>query len=170
MTGMLFLAIHPAHTHMPKHAAGILLYRHSNGAPEVMLVHPGGPYYANRDNGVWSIPKGLFEADEAPLDAAKREFREEIGAPVPAASFLQLQAIRQKGGKIVHAWAAEGDLDVSKVDSNTFPMEYPYKSGKWIQVPEIDRAAWFRMEEASEKILPAQRPLLEELAALIARK
>lgn len=152
---------------MPVHSAGILLYRFNNGIPEVLLVHPGGPYHAHKDAGAWSIPKGLLDDAEEGLSAAKREFKEEIGRPVPATHFIPLQQVKQRGNKIVYAWAGEGDLDADSIVSNTFRMEYPYKSGKWIEVPEVDRAAWFTLEAAAVRINPGQQPLLDELASIL---
>jgi predicted NUDIX family NTP pyrophosphohydrolase len=155
---------------MPVHSAGILLFRALSGVTEVLLVHPGGPYFAKRDEGVWSIPKGLLEEGEEGLATAKREFKEELGMEVSAKDFLPLKPIKQKGNKIVHAWAAEGDLDSGNACSNTFSMEYPYKSGKWIEVPEVDKAEWFSMEVAAIKILLAQQALLDELASILGSK
>lgn len=152
---------------MPQQSAGILLYRFIAGTLQVLLVHPGGPYFARKDEGVWSVPKGLFGDDEEGLMAAKREFKEELGQDVPATDFIPMKAIRQKGGKVVHAWAAEGNLNIDYIKSNTFSMEYPYKSGNWREFPEIDRAGWFAIPEAELKILPAQKPLLAELVALL---
>lgn len=152
---------------MPKLSAGILLYRIQDDELQVFLVHPGGPYFVRKDDGVWSIPKGEYTEDEQPLAAAKREFEEETGLPVNGNIFLPLQPIKQKGGKIVHAWAVEGNADPDKIVSNTFKMEYPYKSGKWIDVPEIDRAAWFTVEEARTKINEAQVALVEELRNIL---
>ena len=152
---------------MPLQSAGILLFRILRSGPEVLLVHPGGPYFARKDLGAWSIPKGLHEANEDGLTAAKREFREEIGQDLPSTEFILLQPIRQKGGKVVHAWAAQGDLDATAIRSNTFQMEYPPKSGQWKEFPEVDRAAWFSLAEAAEKILPAQAPLLTELGIVL---
>lgn len=147
---------------MPRKSAGILLYRKHNNFLEVFLAHPGGPYFVNKDTGVWSIPKGELNEDEDALTAARREFEEETGSPVNG-EFIPLQSIKQKGGKLVHAWAVEGDIEPSTVLSNTFRMEYPYKSGKWIEVPEIDMAGWFNVETAKQKINPAQAALIEEL-------
>jgi predicted NUDIX family NTP pyrophosphohydrolase len=147
---------------MPKQSAGILLYRIHDEQLQVLLVHPGGPYFKNKDVGVWSIPKGEFEADEDPLAAARREFEEETGQQIDGV-FLPLQSIKQKGGKLVHAWAVEGTIDVESIVSNTFRMEYPYKSGKWIEIPEVDQAGWFDVETAKVKINPAQAALVEEL-------
>jgi predicted NUDIX family NTP pyrophosphohydrolase len=151
---------------MPRKSAGILLYRKQDQKLEVLLVHPGGPYFINKDIGVWSIPKGEFTDEEDPLAAAQREFEEETGQPV-VGDFMPLQTIKQKGGKIVQAWAVEGDIDENTVISNTFKMEYPYKSGKWINVPEVDHAAWFELSAAKEKINVAQVALIEELTQLL---
>ncbi len=146
-------------------SCGLLLYRIRNKQPEIFLAHPGGPFFMHKDAGSWTIPKGLVEEGEDKLLAARREFTEEIGLPLPTAGpFLPLGPIKQKGGKIVYAWAAEADFDVAEVKSLTFPMQWPPKSGQWIQVPEVDRAAWFSLTEAQEKILPAQWALVEELA------
>jgi predicted NUDIX family NTP pyrophosphohydrolase len=120
-----------------------------------------------KDDGVWSIPKGISEGEEDGLVAAKREFEEELGVAVSASHFIPLKPVKQKGGKIVHAWAAEGDVDVTNVMSNTFRMEYPPKSGRWIDVHEVDRAEWFGLEEAAVKMLSGQQGLLEELAAML---
>ncbi len=152
---------------MPQRSAGILLYRFREGRLEVLLAHPGGPYFAGRDDGVWTVPKGLIEADEDPLAAARREFEEEMGSSLPEGPFLALSPVRQKGGKIVLAWATEGDLDTDTIQSNSFRMEYPYKSGKWHSFPEVDGAGWFAIPEAREKILPAQAPFLSELRQLL---
>lgn len=130
-----------------------------------MLVHPGGPFWARRDLGAWSIPKGEYEPEEDPLAAARREFHEELGVAAPDGPGRDLGEIRQKAGKLVRAWAFEGDLDPAQVVSNTFPVEWPPRSGRWIQVPEVDRAQWFTLEEARERINPAQVELLERLAA-----
>ena len=147
---------------MPKRSAGILLYRRAGPSPEVFLVHPGGPFWARKDEGAWSIPKGLCEEDEDPLLAARREFAEETGA-VPAGPFLPLGEFRQSGGKIVLAWAAEGDCDPAALKSNEFSMEWPPRSGRVQSFPEIDRGAWMSPDEASRKILEGQRPILEAL-------
>jgi predicted NUDIX family NTP pyrophosphohydrolase len=151
---------------MPKQSAGILLYRKPSALLEVFLVHPGGPYYVKKDLSVWSIPKGEFEPDEEPLEAAKREFEEETGQLVNG-EFTPLQSIRYKNGKLIHAWAVEGNIDVEKVVSNTFKMEYPYKSGKWIDVQEVDRGGWFDVATAKTKLVPAQVALVEELASIL---
>lgn len=153
---------------MPKTSAGILLYRIRQGQLEVFLVHPGGPLWAKRDHGAWSIPKGLFEAPEGPLDAAKREFKEETGFEV-AGTPLGLTPLRQPSGKWIHAWAFEGHADPSELRSNTFKMEWPRGSGKQQEFPEVDRGEWFALDEAKDRILPGQVPFLDELAALLKR-
>jgi predicted NUDIX family NTP pyrophosphohydrolase len=149
-----------------KESAGILLYRLVRTDLEVFLVHPGGPFWKNKDLGSWSIPKGEFLAPEEPLEAAIREFREETGF-TPAAPFLSLTPIRQKSGKRVHAWAAAGDLVPALVKSNTFSMKWPPRSGRKISFPEVDKGDWFPIAEARNKILAAQIPLLDELASRI---
>lgn len=147
---------------MPKKSAGILLYRTVNKKLEVFLVHPGGPFWAKKDIGAWSIPKGEFDDDEEPLAAAKREFKEETGVEI-SGEFIQLASIKQKSGKIVYAWAVEGDIDPAKIKSNTFEIEWPPRSGKLQTFPEIDKAEWFNYIEAQKKIISAQSPLIEEL-------
>jgi predicted NUDIX family NTP pyrophosphohydrolase len=147
-----------------RRSAGILLHRRSGEQIEVLLVHPGGPFWARRDLGAWSIPKGEYLPEEDPLAAARREFQEELGTAAPDGPVADLGEIRQKGGKLVRAWALEGDLDPEEIVSNTFPLEWPPRSGKWIQVPEVDRAGWFPLQEARERINPAQVALLERLA------
>lgn len=151
---------------MPKQSAGILLYRKPSALLEVFLVHPGGPYYIRKDLGVWSIPKGEFEPDEEPLQAAKREFEEETGQVVDG-NFIPLNTIKYKNGKLIHAWALEGNVDPEKLVSNTFKMEYPYKSGKWIDVQEVDRGEWFDIATAKTKLIPAQVALVEELQSIL---
>lgn len=148
-------------------SAGILLYRFRNDAVEFLLVHPGGPFFKNKDAGAWSVPKGLFEENEEPVAAACREFQEELGQPLVAAQLIPLTPIKQKGGKTVHVWAAEGDINTDNIHSNTFPLEYPPRSGRFIQVPEIDQAAWFNEPTARLKINPAQASLLDELLSLL---
>jgi predicted NUDIX family NTP pyrophosphohydrolase len=133
---------------------------------EVLLVHPGGPFWAKKDLGAWSVPKGEFAPGEDALEAAQREFEEEIGWPV-SGQFIQLAPVKQPGGKIVHVWAVEGDCDASAIRSNTFSMEWPPRSGKMQQFPEIDRAEWFTIEAAKEKILKGQIRLLEQLVQLV---
>jgi len=145
-----------------KKSAGLILYRRTKQQLEVLLVHPGGPIWAKRDEGAWSIPKGEISTEEEPLEAAQREFAEELGSSVQGA-LLALGSVIQKGGKVVQAWAVEGDLDVSSVKSNTFSMEWPPRSGREQEFPEIDRAAFFSLDEAKCKINPAQILLLDRL-------
>jgi predicted NUDIX family NTP pyrophosphohydrolase len=145
-----------------KKSAGIILYRFRNNLAEVLLVHPGGPFWAKKDEGAWSIPKGEFEDDEDPLDAAKREIEEETGVKV-SGKFIELTPVRQKSGKLVYAWAMEKEVDPELITSNSFEMEWPPKSGKRTSFPEIDKAAWFTMDEAKMKIIEGQTPLLSEL-------
>lgn len=152
---------------MGRLSAGILLYRTTDSGPEVLLGHMGGPFWARRDEGAWSIPKGEYRPDEDPLTVARREFEEEIGVPVPADEFVELGEVRQSGGKQVVAWAAAGDLDASATVSNTFDLEWPPKSGRIQQFPEIDRTAWFDLETAGTKIITAQREFLTRLASSI---
>jgi predicted NUDIX family NTP pyrophosphohydrolase len=144
-------------------SAGILLYRRAAGGLEVLLVHPGGPFWSRRDLGAWSIPKGEADEGEEALACARREFEEETGSLAPA-DLVELGEIRQRGGKRVQAWAGEGDLDASAITSSTFEMEWPPRSGRLESFPEIDRAAWFEVAEARERLLPAQLPLLDRLA------
>lgn len=146
-------------------SAGILLYRKGANGPEVFLVHPGGPFWKNKDAGAWSIPKGEYGEDEEALNAAQREFHEETGQKV-SGPFLELTPVKQKSGKLVRAWAAEGDINAQEIVSNTFKAEWPYRSGKWHEFPEVDRADWFAPEEARQKINPAQAALIDELAKL----
>lgn len=138
------------------------MYRRSDGHLEVFLVHPGGPFWKNKDAGVWTIPKGEFKNDEPALDAAVREFGEETGHQLKG-PFQPLSPIRQKGGKRVFAWACSGDLDPATIVSNTFELEWPRHSGKQLTFPEVDRGGWFSLEEARKIINPAQTPLLDEL-------
>jgi predicted NUDIX family NTP pyrophosphohydrolase len=144
-------------------SSGILLHRRNGGVLEVLLVHPGGPMWARRDEGAWSIPKGEYAPEEDALAAARREFAEELGAPAPDGDVLDLGEVRQKSGKLVHGWAIEGDLDPSRITSNTCEIEWPPRSGKRMEIPEVDRAEWFDLETAAEKINPAQAELLERL-------
>jgi predicted NUDIX family NTP pyrophosphohydrolase len=147
---------------MSKKSAGILVFRDRGGELEVLLVHPGGPFWAKKDEGAWSIPKGEFGDDEDALTAAQREFEEEIGFTA-AGEVTPLKPLRQPSGKTVHAWAMRGDFDPSALRSNTFSMEWPPKSGRQQEFPEVDRAAWFPVEVAKKKILKGQRGFLEEL-------
>ena len=148
---------------MPKKSAGLLVYRQAAGDIEVLLVHPGGPFWRNKDEGAWTIPKGEFDETEDPLAAAKREFQEETGSAPPDGSYISLKPIKQKNGKIVHAWAVEGDFDPGELNSNTFLCEWPSKSGRMQEFPEVDRAAWFTPEVAKEKMLSGQPALIDEL-------
>lgn len=147
---------------MAVHSAGILLFRLRNGRLELFLARPGGPYFVNRDRGVWSIPKGLGEGDETLLDTAKREFEEETGFAVDGA-FMDLGSVRLRSGKMVHAWGLEGDVDASQAVSNTFEMEWPKHSGRMQAFPEMDEAAWFSVDEARVRITPGQLPFIDRL-------
>lgn len=147
-------------------SAGLLVYRIGQHGVEVFLVHPGGPFWRNKDEGAWSIPKGEYTADEEALAAAQREFTEETGMRVEG-PFRPLAPVRQAGGKLVHAWAVIGEFDADAIRSNTFTMEWPPRSGRLRTFPEVDRAAWFTLDEALVKLLAGQRPLLAELAQLI---
>ncbi|HKY93343.1 MAG TPA: NUDIX domain-containing protein [Nevskiaceae bacterium] len=150
---------------MPAHSAGLLPYRVRDGRIEVFLVHPGGPFWAKKDDGAWSIAKGEFvEGTESGLDAAVREFREETGQAIHG-PFHEFPVVRQRSGKIVHAWAVRADVDAQAIASNTFSMEWPPKSGRFRDFPEIDRAAWFDLDTARAKLVEGQRPLLDHLAA-----
>ncbi|MCZ4094063.1 NUDIX domain-containing protein [Sinorhizobium psoraleae] len=150
---------------MPKRSAGILLYKHENGALRVLLVHPGGPFWSNRDLGAWSIPKGEYDPDEQPEAAARREFLEETGITMNGALEL-LGELRQKSGKLVTAYAGESDLDITDIRSNMFEMEWPPHSGKTQAFPEVDRAGWFSVPEAREKINASQLPFIDRLETL----
>jgi predicted NUDIX family NTP pyrophosphohydrolase len=150
---------------MAKQSAGILLFRKTTGVLQVFLVHPGGPFFKNKDDGSWSVPKGEFLEDEDPLNAAKREFEEETGQAING-EFIPLSPIKQKGGKTVQAWAVAGDIDHLNIKSNSFEIEWPPRSGRQQSFPEIDRANWFDMETAKVKINPAQAALLAELVKL----
>ncbi len=150
-------------------SAGILLFRRTSGTHgfEVLLAHPGGPFYASKDAGHWSIPKGEVDGDEELLDVARREFEEETGHPVPEGAVIALGSIVQKGGKTVFAWAAEGMLDPATAHSNEFSLEWPPRSGRRILVPEIDRVAWFDPDEARRVVKPTQIPLIDRLEATL---
>jgi predicted NUDIX family NTP pyrophosphohydrolase len=150
---------------MPKRSAGLLIYRRSAAGLEVMLVHPGGPLWSRKDAGAWSLPKGEYHAEEDPLETARREFLEETGFPAPDGRPLPLGEARLPSGKIVTAWAIEGNLNIDVITSNSFTMEWPPRSGKICEFPEVDRAGWFTLEQARDKIQPGQLPLLEKLAA-----
>ena len=147
---------------MAKRSAGLLMYRRRNGQVEVFLVHPGGPFWAKKDMGAWSICKGEYAESELPLEAAKREFQEETGFTAQG-SFLELGVVQQASGKIVSAWAFEGDCDPGKLISNHCQVEWPPRSGRMIEIPEVDRGGWFSLEAARERILKAQEPFLDRL-------
>jgi predicted NUDIX family NTP pyrophosphohydrolase len=151
---------------MPQRSAGLILYRHRQGGIEVLLVHPGGPFWARKDDGAWSIPKGEHGPGDDPLAAAQREFVEETGGNPPAGEAVALGSFRQSSGKIVEAWAVDGDFDPAGLVSNAFTMEWPPRSGRMREFPEVDRAGWFRPEEAMRKLTKGQRPIL---AALLQR-
>ncbi len=148
---------------MPKVSAGLLMYRVRGSKVEVLLVHSGGPFWKNKDDGAWSIPKGEVAEGELLEDAARREFEEELGLR-PSGALIGLSSVTQKSGKVVHAWAFEGDCDPTAIRSNTFTIEWPPKSGKMETFPEVDRAAFFAVATAREKIIPAQAPFLDRLA------
>jgi predicted NUDIX family NTP pyrophosphohydrolase len=152
---------------MARRSAGILLYRRRDGAVEVLLVHPGGPLWARRDAGAWSIPKGEYGEGEDPLAVALREFEEETGQRPPAERLVALGEVRQRGGKVVSAWAAPGDLDPQAITSNTFALEWPPRSGVRREFPEVDRAGWFDLPTAREKLLAAQAELVDRLLAVL---
>lgn len=138
------------------------MYRLSDDGTEVFLVHPGGPFWAKKDEGAWSVPKGLFEQGEDPLNAAKREFREETGSDI-SGNFMELTPLRQPSGKVVYVWAVEGNIDATSIKSNMFSMEWPPKSGKEQEFPEVDKGGWFTMAQAREKLLQGQRGFLDQL-------
>ena len=149
-----------------KRSAALLVYRRTKTGIEVFLVHPGGPFWAKKDLGAWSIPKGEFGDDEDGLTAARREFSEEVGQNIDG-TFIALTRVRQRGGKVVVAWAVEGDVDAAAVKSNAFEMEWPPRSGRLARFPEVDRGQWFGAAEALRRILPSQAPIVEELLAKV---
>ena len=148
---------------MPRLSSGLLLFRRREGRLEVLLVHPGGPFWRRRDAGGWSLPKGEHEPNEDSLSAARREFAEELGLPPPAGEAIELGAVKQPSGKLVHAWALAAEIDVSQIQSNSFELEWPRGSGELRLFPEVDRAAWFDLATAREKLIAGQRPLLDLL-------
>jgi predicted NUDIX family NTP pyrophosphohydrolase len=150
-----------------KRSAGLLLHREASGRIEVFLVHPGGPFWARKDDGAWSIPKGEFEEGEDPLEAAKREFCEETGVVVTG-EFQPLASLKQRSGKIVYAWMIKGDVDPARLKSNTFSTEWPRGSGRVQEFPEVDRGEWFDLARARRKILQGQLPFLDQLEARLA--
>ncbi len=153
---------------MPKRSAGLLVYRRRGEGLEVLLVHPGGPYWAKKDDGAWSMPKGEYSDDEEPFEVALREFREELGSPPPPAdAAVFLGERRQPSGKVVSAWAVEGDLDVTAVESNTFEMDWRPRSGKNAEFPEVDRAGWFDPATARKKLVRGQVPFIDLLIAAL---
>jgi predicted NUDIX family NTP pyrophosphohydrolase len=156
----------PAGRQAGSKSAGILVYRLTAAGPEFLLAHPGGPYFTKKDIGAWSIPKGEFDDTEEPLAAAKREFFEETGLHIDG-QFIELSPVKQKSGKKVYAWAIEKDIDAISCKSNSFTIEWPYKSGKYQDFPEVDKLEWFSEAAAYEKINPAQRSLIEELLLLL---
>lgn len=147
---------------MSKTSAGILAWRKTDSALEVLLVHPGGPFFIKKDAGAWSIPKGEYNGTEEPLAAARREFAEELGTEING-KFISLTPIKQKSGKMVHVWAVEAEMDITRFRSNSFTLEWPPKSGKMQEFPEVDKAEWFTIDKAKEKINAAQVALLEEM-------
>jgi predicted NUDIX family NTP pyrophosphohydrolase len=152
---------------MKQHSAGIVVYKLVRGQPEVLMAHMGAPWWAQNDIGAWTIPKGLVEAGEEPLDAAKREFSEELGLQVPEGDFIELGDIEQSNNKTVSAWAIAADPDISNIKSNTFKTEWPPKSGKTAEFPEIDRAAWLDLPAAAQKAVRGQAELFERLANIL---
>ncbi len=151
---------------MATRSAGLLLYRRRNGKLEVLLVHPGGPFWQKRDEGAWSIPKGELADSEIALDCARREFQEELGAAAPSGEVAALGSVRQSGGKAVYAWAVEGDFDVTQTRSSSFEVEWPPHSGEMQHFPEVDRAGWFDVDTARRKLIAAQAAFLDRLGAM----
>jgi len=156
---------------MAKRSAGLLLYRFGGPGVDVLLVHPGGPYYVGKDEGVWSVPKGEHETGDDPVSVALREFEEELGsaAPVERVDLVELGSVRQKGGKVVSAFCAHADFDATQAVSTMFSLEWPPRSGLTREFPEVDRADWFALAEARRKLVPAQAELVDRLEALLAR-
>ncbi len=154
---------------MAKKSAGLLMYRLIDGKLEVFLVHMGGPFWAKKDIGAWSIPKGEYQPDEDPFEAAKREFLEETGFAA-IGEFIRLKDVKQPGGKVVSAWAFEGDCGAKQITSNTFSMEWPPRSGRFQEFPEVDRAEWFALDIANGKLLKGQRPFIQELQSILQDK
>jgi predicted NUDIX family NTP pyrophosphohydrolase len=152
---------------VPRTSAGILLYRRRGSGVQVLIGHMGGPFWARKDDAAWSVPKGEYDPGEEPFDVALREFQEELGSPVPAEGFLPLGEVKQSGGKVLTVWAAEGDLDADAAHSNTFALEWPPRSGRIQEFPEIDRAAWVPVDEARTKLVRGQVPLLDRLLAAL---
>ena len=150
---------------MPKFSAGVLVYRTRDGVVEVLIAHPGGPFWARKDDGAWSIPKGEYPDGDDPWAAAQREFGEELGLPVPAGPRVDFGPLKQPSGKVVTAFAVRGDLDVTDARSNTFELEWPKGSGRMREFPEVDRVAWFPVAQARAKLLKGQRPFLDQLMA-----
>ena len=148
---------------MPRKSAGLVVYHYFDSVLKVLLVHPGGPFFINKDEGVWSIPKGEYAEGEDPLTVARREFNEETGNVISSSSFIELTPVKIKSGKVISAWAVPGYFEQPFISSNLFSMEWPYKSGKWQQFYETDGAAYFTIEEAREKMNAGQIPLLNEL-------
>ena len=152
---------------MPVRSAGLLLFRRSSAGLEVLVVHPGGPFWARKDLGAWSLPKGEYDDDEDPAVCARREFAEELGTAPPDGELLDLGEVRLKSGKVVVAWAVEGDLDTAEIVSNTFETEWPPRSGRRQEFPEVDRAEWFGPAEARTKLNPAQAEFVDRLESLL---
>lgn len=152
---------------MKAHSAGLIVYRQTGPQPEVLLAHMGAPWWAKKDAGAWTIPKGGIEDGEMPLQAAKREFGEELSLPIPDGEYMQLGDIEQNNNKTVTAWAVEADIDASQIKSNTFKVEWPPRSGKIQEFPEINKAAWFSLAQAAQKTVPGQAELFERLANLL---
>jgi predicted NUDIX family NTP pyrophosphohydrolase len=161
--------LNPGIKKMPKTSAGILVYKYIQESVAILLVHPGGPFWAKKDLNSWSVPKGEYNEPEDAFEAAKREFIEETGF-LPDGEFIRLETVKQPGGKIVHTWAVKGDFDVTEMKSNLFSMEWPPKSGKLKEFPEIDRAEWFNVESAKLKIIKGQIPIIESLEMILENK